>query len=147
MNTIWILVAKADQAKLFTLEHQPRKLVLKQQFDHPESRLKKHELVENEIPNHGPNGAPRGKATYHSNPRRDEQTEFAKQLARFLDNGRNHQQFDELIIIADPGFHGFLNAEMNKHLSAMTSRHIQKNYTDLAEDKLLDIVLAKPEYA
>ena len=65
MKTTWAIVAKADQAKIYALEHQPHKLVLTTQFEHLASRLKKNELLETEDGHHDSMGSPRGNASYH----------------------------------------------------------------------------------
>jgi protein required for attachment to host cells len=147
MKNIWVVVAKGDQAKVYAVKHHPRKLVLVTELEHPESRLKKTELIANEGGNHDTRPLARGNASFHSNPRRETHTAFAKQITEFLEQARNHQHFEELIIVADPQFHGFLNNEFSKPLQELISKHIQKNYIDLPEQELLAIIFAKPEYA
>ncbi|MDF2866583.1 MAG: hypothetical protein K0S11_53 [Gammaproteobacteria bacterium] len=146
MKNTWTIVAKADLAKIYALEHHPRRLVLISQFEHPESRLKKNELLETEDGHHDSTGTPRGNTSYHSNARRNEHIAFAMQIEEFLQQGYRQQKFAELILIAEPFFHGFLNEKLAKPLQKIISKHIQKNYTDRNETELLQIISEKPDY-
>ncbi len=146
MKNTWVIVAKADQAKIYALEHQPRSLVLITQFEHPESRLKKNELLETEDGHHDSTGSPRGNASYHSNAKRNEHTTFAMQIEEFLEQSYHQRKFEELILIAEPFFHGFLNGKLAKPLQKIINKHIQKNYIDKDETELLRIIFAKPDY-
>lgn len=145
MQTTWIIVAKADQAKVYQLEKHPFYLRLTNELSHPASRLKKNDLIATEGGHHDTTGMPRGNTSFHGNPLSDEHTKFAKQLVNLLEQARNHQRFTNLILIAEPGFLGYLNIELNKSLEQLVTKRIHKNYTQLTEEQLLEVVLAKPD--
>lgn len=108
--------------------------------------MKKHELLETEDGHHDSTGSPRGNASYHSNAKRNEHTTFAMQIEEFLEQSYHQRKFEELILIAEPFFHGFLNGKLAKPLQKIINKHIQKNYTDKDETELLRIIFAKPDY-
>ncbi len=147
MKKTWILVANAAQAKIYQL--QSNTLVLVEEFSHPQSRLKKNDILATEGGNHDTKsygkGYARNNTSFHSDVKQVEQLNFAKELSAFLEQAT--AQFTELMVVAAPDFHGLLNQELPKTVQKMVSRHIQKNYVQLAEDELLTILQTKPDYA
>jgi protein required for attachment to host cells len=151
MKNIWIVIAHAAQAKVYDLKQHPPALCLLSEFFHPESRLKKNDILATEGGNHDTKsygkGYARNNASFHSDVKQVEHVAFAKELSAFLAQAFYQGQFTELILIAEPEFHGLLNQELTKPVHNAISKHIQKNYIHWSEDKLLQLLLAKPDYA
>ncbi|MEJ2407733.1 MAG: host attachment protein [Candidatus Thiodiazotropha sp.] len=72
-----------------------------------------------------------------TSPKAYEHERFAMELAKELNDCRNHNKFSNLMIVASPHFHGLLNQHMNNHVAKMVSTHLNKDYTDLDEASLI----------
>ncbi len=58
-------------------------------------------------------------------------------FARELDTNSVQHDCEELILAASPEFHGRLNKHLNKHMSAVVVRNIDKDYTQDDEQQLI----------
>lgn len=140
--TTWLLVANASCARLFETQDRPRSLQLVQEYQHPASREKGEDLA-SDRPGHIQTDIAGGEAASHSSfaeptsPKDYEHERFAMELAKVLEEGRTHNRFDSLMLVASPQFHGLLNKQMNDHLTKMVSTHLSKDYTRLGEQELL----------
>ncbi|MCW8828411.1 MAG: host attachment protein [Gammaproteobacteria bacterium] len=139
----WLLVGNASRARLFETQARPRTLKLLKEYLHPPSREKGEELA-SDRPGHfqaearGMEGTTHGAFNEPTNPKDFEHDRFALELAKELNDGRTQNRFGNLMIVASPHFHGLLNQHLNEHVAKMVSSHINKDYTDLNEEKLLE---------
>ncbi|MGM0595370.1 MAG: host attachment protein [Pseudomonadota bacterium] len=139
----WLLVANASRARLFETQSKPKTLKPLKEYLHPLSREKGEELA-SDRPGHFQGDAQGGEGSTHgafsepTNPKEYEHDRFAMELARELNDGRTQNRFGNLIIVASPHFHGLLNQHLNEHVAKMVGNHINKDYTDLDEKKLLE---------
>jgi protein required for attachment to host cells len=139
----WLLVGNASRARLFETQAHPKHLTLLKEFLHPPSREKGEELA-SDRPGHfqgeaqGMEGTTHGAFNEPISPKSYEHERFAMELAKELNDGRNHNRFSNLMIVASPHFHGLLNQHMNNHVAKMVSTHLNKDYTDLDENSLIE---------
>lgn len=139
----WLLVGNASRARLFETQARPKTLKLLKEYLHPPSREKGEDLA-SDRPGHyqgeakGMEGSTHGAFNEPTNPKEYEHERFAMELAKELNDGRTQNRFGNLMIVASPHFHGLLNQHLNDHVAKMVSSHINKDYTDLDEDKLLE---------
>lgn len=139
----WLLVGNASRARLFETQARPRTLKLLKEYLHPPSREKGEDLA-SDRPGHfqaearGMEGTTHGAFNEPTNPKDFEHDRFALELAKELNDGRTKNRFGNLMIVASPHFHGLLNQHLNEHVAKMVSSHINKDYTDLDEEKLLE---------
>jgi len=133
--TTWILVANASEATLYQSENLRKKaLILLKTFQHPESREKDADLVSDQ-PGHF-NTSHKARGAYEkSDPKEIEVDNFARELCEKLDAGRRTNQYNTLLLIAAPSFHGLLNKHLNQHQIEVL--HIPKDYTKCKEDALI----------
>ena len=140
MNTTWVLIANGSEARLFEKKNDPKLLSLIKEFSHQESRDKGHDLA-SDRPGHF-NGeiskAAHGSFTEATSPKQYEAERFAKILSDELDAARNKNRFKNLIVVSSPHFHGLLNGHMNEHVAKMVDKHIEKDYTALKAEELLE---------
>ena len=140
MNATWVLIANGSEARLFEKKNDPKLLSLIKEFNHPESRDKGLDLASDRAGNF--NGeiskAAHGSFTEATSPKEYEAERFAKILADELDAARNENRYNQLIIVSSPHFHGLLNGHMNEHVAKMVDKHIEKDYTDLKAEELLE---------
>lgn len=144
MTTTWILIANSSKASLFEsayakLFNGNGALKLIQEFTHPESRLKKQELLSDR-----PGTQERG---YNRTATLNEPTDhkaleaegFAKELVAKLEEGRHQHTYDRLIIVAPPRFQGILNKCMEHHqqVSQKVAKTIEKDYTKIKAHELI----------
>lgn len=140
MNTTWVLIANGSEARLFEKKNDPTLLSLIKEFSHQESRDKGNELA-SDRPGHF-NGeiskAAHGSFTEATSPKQYEAERFAKILSDELDAARNKNRFKNLIVVSSPHFHGLLNGHMNENVAKMVDKHIEKDYTALKAEELLE---------
>lgn len=141
----WLLVGNASRARLFETQARPKTLKLIKEYLHPPSREKGEELA-SDRPGHfqmegsGMEGTTHGAFNEPTNPKSYEHERFALELAKELNEGRTQNRFGNVMIVASPHFHGLINQHLNEHVAKMVSTHINKDYTDLGEEKLLEML-------
>lgn len=138
----WLLVGNASRARLYETQARPKTLTLLKEYLHPPSREKGDDLA-SDRPGHyqtevtGMEGTTHGAFNEPVSPKEFEHTRFAMELAKELNAGRTQNNFNNLMIVASPHFHGLLNQHMNTHVSKMVSTHLNKDYTELDENELI----------
>jgi protein required for attachment to host cells len=129
-----VLVANASRARLFQREQGTGVLVLMQEYEHPESRAKNIDLMSDKPGRSFPSST----HTYHAGmeeptiPKRHEAELFARELGDELSRRHNEHTFDELVIVAAPGFLGMLRGALGTHHNHVIDRvmlWLDKDYT------------------
>jgi protein required for attachment to host cells len=134
--TTWVVLAGASGAKVYEHHRHGKNFKLQHELSHPEGRLKVHDLVTDK-PGHYGAGAATGAFTQDHDPKDNENTRFAKEVADYLDHARATNQFDELIVIMPPHFYGLFEKHMHDPLQKKVVRHIMKDYMNFSEHELL----------
>lgn len=134
-----IIVANSSQAKFYQSTNLGQELELIQEFEHPASREKAQNLVTDRQGRYRThNGTGHGAYT-SATPKEVEAEKFAQQLAHAL-NGAHYQDYDELVVIAPPHFHGLLNKHYPQNVRAKIRHNIEKDYTKIPHKSLLAIL-------
>ncbi|MDZ7663566.1 host attachment protein [Thiohalophilus sp.] len=76
-----------------------------------------------------------------TNPKEYEKDRFARELANVLNKARSENQFNELVIVASPHFHGLINQHLYDESSEKVSHNIEKDYTQVKDSDMLDTLL------
>lgn len=146
----WLIIANTAKALIYDITHpapadrdptQPHQPVLVKKLDHPEGRLKGTDLVSDgsgHFVSRGSSGS--GKYEPKHDPRENEATHFAHEIADFLSHAHNQQRFQHLILCAGPHFHHVLDESLPESLKTLVQQHIQKDYAALPQTELADIV-------
>lgn len=139
--SLWILVANASAASIYSspnscLWNNHAKLNRVRTFEHLPSRLKDEELTTDKFGHSLRNNQGHGDYAVATEPKEYEAEKFAHELTEELEYARVSRQFDELIVIAPPHFHGLLNRCINGPLSKMVTLQINKDYTKDNTDQL-----------
>lgn len=129
MNTTWVLVADASEARLFETEKIGASLHCIKEFSHPESREKGSDLASDRPGHYQSKGTGHGAFAEHTDPKDYEAERFASELANALEKGRTDNEYKKLVLVAAPHFHGLLNTHMNEHTRALVVNSIQKDFT------------------
>jgi protein required for attachment to host cells len=142
MTTTWILVANASEAKLYANKGINKGLEIIASFDHPESRKKGSDLVTDRSGHMQSSGNGHGSRQPATDPKQYEHENFARELAQHVEKGRTTNQYQRLIVAAEPHFRGLLNTTFSSQVKTLISESLDKDYTK-ATDKELATHLGK----
>jgi protein required for attachment to host cells len=109
-----ILVAEGSRARLFAGHVDGWTLV--RTYEHPETRLLGKEVEE---------GGFEGR-----NSHRDEKERFAGELVADLDASLNRQEFEQVVIVAEPEFLGIIRGKLDSNLSKRVLASVGKELHD-----------------
>lgn len=128
MTKTWILVAHRSGARILENKGPRKGLDLIQQIEHPEGRLKNHE-INSDKPGHSFDSKGGGHHAYNNEhaPTEHVAEQFAKQLSEVLDHGRTQQRFDKLVLVAEPRFLGNLRAVIPAKTAALICATMDKD--------------------
>ena len=136
MNTTWILVANASEARLFGTDKIGEGMERIKEFKHQESREKGSDLASDRPGHYQSKGTGHGAFAEHTDPKDYEAERFAGELANILEEGRTSNKYKKLVLVAAPHFHGLLNTHMNEHTRALVVNNIQKDFTSVESYEL-----------
>ena len=148
MDTAWLLVAHKSGAQIF--EKRGRDLSLLREIPHDEGRLQDRELgaggpgrdVERQGKGRHALGRERQRAIESENMR------FIRQLAGLLEDGRVHNRFSKLVLVAEPRFLGEMRAALTPETGALISTTQGKDLawmdTQAIKEYLQDITWPPP---
>jgi protein required for attachment to host cells len=136
----WLLVANASTARIFHAQSKDN-LMLVDEFSHEESRLSGADLSSDR---QGRTGE-RGSVTRHAMedttpPKQVEAQRFAKELAKFLEDGRINGAYDRVYLASSPSFLGMLRGALPEHVLGMVVENISKDLTAVEPGQIKDHV-------
>ena len=128
MNNTWILVAHRGGARLFENKGPGKGMNLLHDIPHPEGRLKNKDIGADKP---GRSFDSRGQSRHSLSKEQDPTThvaeQFAKQLSTLLDDGRSHQRYAKLVLVAEPRFLGNLRAALSSPTAALVTATVDKD--------------------
>lgn len=136
MTTTWILVANASEAKIYVNKGISKGLEKIAAFDHPESRKKSSDLVTDRPGHMQSMGNGHGSRQPATDPKQYEHESFARQLAQHIEHGRTGNQYQRLIVAAEPHFRGLLNSTFSTQVKSLISESLDKDYTKATDKEL-----------
>ena len=130
-DALWILVANASRARLFSTDELAENWTLREEFYHEESRVLSHELQSQ--PDKLEGGIRRKPETERSahGLQEQEQERFARQLAERLDQGLNAQAFERLVVAAPPTFLGMLRKAISPQVQKRLMLDLRADYSNV----------------
>ena len=137
MKRVWILLANAEKATIYTASERDYHFNLVKKLSHAESRLKNSNLVSD-----APGRFQKGESEIGSrfedavNHKVLEITRFAKEICKTLESGRTSNAYESIIVIAEPRFFGLINKNATKYVRNLIKYHHPKDYTHYSENKL-----------
>ena len=141
MASYWILAADSTEARLFTREKKFSPLVERQDWLHPESRLPGRDLENDRqgatFASHGHGQSDNEK---HTEPKKREAQDFARELAKHLDTARASGDFNSLSIVADPSFLGLLRDNLDGKTRELIDREVSKSLTRRSAETIAEAV-------
>lgn len=137
----WVLVADRSQARLLQALPGNRTLLEVETIEHPEGRLRDHELV-SDSPGltRGPGYAQGAPAAPKETPGEHEAKRFARQLAERITALRNDNAIARLYLIAEPHFLGLLRAELDAPTQQLVAGEVGRRLVDQSPAELLAVL-------
>jgi protein required for attachment to host cells len=136
MKQTWILVADSSRARIFKAEkgssiHQIEEL------SHPEGRLHEQELA-SDLPGKDSDKVGAGKHAFQDQvePKQQEAIDFAKRIARHIDESYSAKEFEQLMVIAAPSFLGTLRHQFSDQINQKICFELDKNITMHSTDDI-----------
>lgn len=136
MNTTWVLVANASEARLFSAAKIGDEMECIKEYTHPESRQHGTELASDRPGHNQGKGGGHGAMGDPGDPKEYEAERFAGELAKELESGRTSNAYGSLVVVAAPRFRGLLNTQMKDHTRAMVVGNVDKDLTSCHERDL-----------
>lgn len=144
MRKAWIVVADSSRARIFTADTQSSPLQELETLAHPEGRLHEQNM-DSDLPGKDAGNGGAGGHAYQdqTEPKEQETINFAKRIARHLDEGRNARKYEQLVVVAAPAFLGELRNQCSSQVEKLVCYELSKNLTT---QDAADIRKHLPEY-
>jgi protein required for attachment to host cells len=137
---IWILISDSSRARVYSVDTAHRPMILREAFEHTESRAMEHELVTDRpgrMPQShgGPHAGHPGHGSHsgmepHTSAKTLEHQRFAHTLAESLNAHYHRNEYARLILTANPEFLGLLRDNLDDQVRKNVVS-LNKNYTNL----------------
>lgn len=128
MNSTWILVAHRGGARLFESKGPGKGMNLLHDIPHPEGRLKNKDIgADKPGRSFDSRGQSRHSLSKEQDPTSHVAEQLAKQLSTILDDGRSHQRYAKLVLVAEPRFLGNLRAALSPPTAALVTATVDKD--------------------
>lgn len=149
MTNSWLILCNATTAYIYDItrgkQDNPSRYSLVKQFEHPEGQMKGEDLISDKPGYHKSKNSGSGSFSARTDPHETVITDFARQLAKFLDTESHQNHYDQLVVCAEPHFHGVLEKQLSSNVKQHVTRHIHKDYIPLKSNKL-DKVISDIQY-
>ena len=131
-----ILVADQSEADFYDMEHAEETPKFAGGLGDPAAHLHDRDIDSDRpgrVFDHAPSpGGRRGATAHHGtggerSPRKHEAGEFARRIAKLLENARREGEFDRLVVMAPPAFLGRLRAALPESLRSITAAEVPKS--------------------
>ncbi|MDP3561669.1 MAG: host attachment protein [Legionellaceae bacterium] len=132
----WIMVANSNDCRIYEYDKNIKKLTLINEISHPENKLKNRDLITDRPGHYSLNATTRGSYEPEMNTHDTAVNKFAKEMALYLNAGRNKHAYDQLILLMPPVMEGLLIKHLKKQIFSYIEQIVQKNLVNLSEHEL-----------
>lgn len=143
---ILVINTNTNDCKIYHYDKHPAQLTLVKEISHPDNKLKNGDLTSDKEGHYKATQAGRGAYSPHTDAKEVEIINFSKEIAQDLNQRRNENELERLILIAPPHMYGLISQHLNKHVMSLVSNHIQKDLIHLKEHELLDFLKKNAQY-
>jgi protein required for attachment to host cells len=142
--TIWVVVADAAKARVFSAENRNSPLQEVEDFDFPASRMRDQDL-ESDAPGRSYDSVGGGRHAMGKevNIHQQQADHFARALCERVVAGMNGHQIEKLYLVAPPAFLGLLRQRLPKNCQTLVAGEVNK---DLVEHSIADIRQHLPDF-
>ncbi|MEK6292282.1 MAG: host attachment protein [Paraburkholderia tropica] len=126
-NATWIVVAGEGRARIFTWEGESSSLQQVDDFtneNHSATMLTEKQAI----------------AFSESERKEKERDKFASKIASCVEEGRLHERFARLNIIAEPKFLGMLLSYLSEQTKKLVFEKVSKDYSSLSNREIEEIL-------
>ncbi len=128
MSQVWVVVASSNRCRIFIQKAHNAPLVEIEDMVHPEARLRPGQIrTDKPGRSFDGNGAARHAVGRPVDARVQECQRFAKSVAGRLETARQKQQFDRLVVVAEPRFLGHLRQGLSAATRSCVTTQLKKN--------------------
>jgi protein required for attachment to host cells len=146
MNATWIVSANAGRARFFSQERAGERMTEVNDMVNTAARLKTSDTETDDLGQRAASksrhsvGAPTQPSGYEPNqtPVEHQTENFARDVGNFLLKAYQEGRFRHLVLTASPQFLGVLRGQLDSRVESAVSAQINKDYTQLRPDELLD---------
>ncbi len=137
MKSTYILVADNVRARIFTAETPASPLEEIDALAHSEGRLHDREMT-SDLPGKIKNVGGIGGHAFEqpTDPKKHEASLFAHRIAVYLEDAKNENKFEQLLIIAEPSFLGLLRNQLPEQIKKLVCFELDKNITTHSADDI-----------
>ena len=136
-HTDWVIVFDSATCLIFEHNNKPAQFKLLKELKRPENKLKDIELTSDKPGRYKSNGASRSSYTQATDPKEVKIERFMREIAEILNQGRNHHDYKNLIIIAADHLNGLLCKHLNKNTKELIKKNIRKDLIRASNQALL----------
>ena len=136
MKSTFVLVADNVRARIFTAETPSSPLEEIEALAHADGRLHDREIT-SDLPGKIKGEGSVGHAFEQpTDPKKHEAENFAHRIAHYLEEAHNANQFEQLLIIAEPSFLGLLRIILPEQIKKRVCFELDKNITTHSVDDI-----------
>jgi protein required for attachment to host cells len=137
MKSTYVLVADSTHARLFSAESPSSPLHELETMNNPEGRLHDRDIT-SDLPGKIKGSSGRAGQAYEdeTDPKEHLSVNFAKRIAKYLEDGRNSRHFEQLLVVSAPAFLGELRSQFSSQLSKLVCFELAKNLTTHSNEEI-----------
>ncbi|MDB5811315.1 MAG: hypothetical protein JWN94_3437 [Betaproteobacteria bacterium] len=151
MDATWIVSANAGRARFFAQERADGRLTEINDMVNTAARLRSADTETDDLGQRAASnsrhntGAPTQPSGYEPNqtPVEHQTENFARDVGKFLLKAYQEGRFRHLVLTASPEFLGVLREQLDAKVASAVSAQINKDYTQLRANELLDRIKAR----
>ena len=136
MKATFVVVADQSRARIFKADAPAEPLIEIETLTHTEGRLHDRDLT-SDLPGRIQGSGHIGHAFEQpTDPKQHEADLFAHRLSHYLEEAFNAQQFEQLLIIAEPSMLGLLRNCLPERIKKTIGFELAKNITTLSPEEI-----------
>jgi len=143
---ILVVNANTNDCRIYHYDMHPTQLILVKEINHPESKLKNGDLISDKEGHYKVGQSSRGAYSPHTEAKEVEVINFSRKIALELNQRRNANEYEKLILITPPHMYGLLSQHLNKHVASLMTNHIQKDLIYMKDHELLSYLQENAKY-
>lgn len=134
----WIVTANSNLCRIYHLNKHIAETALVKEINHAENKLKKSVFLTTDRAGHyQADSTSGGSYSPHTDPKTVEIDNFAREIAHTLNQARNQNAYQNLILIASAHMSGLLHQHLDKHVVVLIRNEIQKDVMPLSHPEFL----------
>lgn len=136
MSNIWIVVADASRARIFTADKPAGLLTETETLNNPEGRLHEGAMTTDRGGSGGNSGVGRHGYGNGKQAKEEAANRFAAEVCRHLEKGRTGNAFARLYVVAAPSFLGMLRKHQSDALRGLISNEVAADLSTESPDRI-----------